>query len=154
MVTARDVHAGEETCYWSSLFPLEKRAELAARYLFVCDCRLCQYQQYQHQKLRTVSLFYQKLESEPYVVATRVESMIKSLQKVFGIQLSIDAIQFPIFTRKGEFGGALVDPCSEETLLSYITATADMYGMLIDAYADPPLCLIHPCGGQFPINFP
>jgi SET domain len=137
LTTTTDVPAGAEltVSYWSSLWPLSLRTSNADEYFTECHCSLCKYQNDEQQKMRTARLFNEKITTERYITVPRMVAMLNSVQKIFGFQLNVDALQYPR-TRHSRAERPLSGDPSQEQLLSYISSTAEMYELLVHNHAD------------------
>jgi hypothetical protein len=134
--TTKDIHAGEEltTFYWSNIHPLSTRSDNARQYLFACHCSLCEYQTQESDKFRTVSLFADKLTTEKYITVPKLTAMINALKKVFGFSLAVGGLQYPVLARQSAFKTPLFGDPSREALISYLSATAQMYSLFVQTH--------------------
>lgn len=60
--------------------------------------------------------------------------MINALKKVFGFSLAVDGLQYPVLARQSAFKTPLFGDPSREALISYISATAQMYELFVQTH--------------------
>jgi hypothetical protein len=126
LYTSSDIPAGTELTlsYWSSLYPLSERKEHADGYCVACHCSLCKYQEQIEQKTKVAEMFVNKLKKGKIFTNVEFSRMLDTLKKVYRFECHT---AIPLLQYHETHTAMISDDTTQEQLLSYLSATANMY---------------------------